>query len=452
MSVVSPGEPVSSRRVVPDAVCVSCGCLCDDIELEIEGDRIVEARNACPTGRARFMGFDPGTGDPSLVDGRPADLEEGIERAARILLEARHPLVCGLGATTTDGQRAAVSLAEWLGACVDVSWGDGGSATLEALQTVGEVTCTLGEIRNRADLILLWRADPLESHPRLFSRYALDPPGLFVPEGRSGRYCVCIDVRETTSVREAADEFIAIGEDGEIEALWTLRALVKGVAPDPAEVEARTGVALETWHALVERMRAARYGVVFYPAAGANTPGARLVAHGIHSLVRDLNATARFVCLPLSAGGGNGVGARNVLTWRTSYPGAVRFSSGCPRYGPGEAGVRPLLERREADAALVVRDDSIAPLDGAARERLSRIPVIVLASGGDDLHPGAAVVIRTSAFGIQTAGTAYRMDGVPLPLRAVLPSALPSVEDVLGAIERRVRALQTTDRAGTEGA
>jgi Formylmethanofuran dehydrogenase subunit B len=35
-------------------------------------------------------------------------------------------------------------------------------------------------------------------------------------------------------------------------------------------------------------------------------------------------------------------------------------------------------------------------------------------------------------------GTAYRMDGVPIPLRAILPTALPSDEYVLREIRQRL--------------
>ena len=241
MSMVGSSEQAASPRVVDDVVCTSCGCLCDDIELEIEGERIIEAHNACPLGRDRFLGYRAGAGPACLIDGQPATFEEGIEQAARILSEARNPLIFGLGETTTEAQRAAVSLGDWIGACVDVPSSEGAGATIEALQSVGEVTCTLGEIKNRADLIVVWRADPLESHPRLFERYALEPAGSFIPGGRSDRYCVIVDDRETESVREAADQFVAIRAGGELAALWTLRALANGVAVDAEDVESETG-------------------------------------------------------------------------------------------------------------------------------------------------------------------------------------------------------------------
>jgi hypothetical protein len=48
----------------------------------------------------------------------------------------------------------------------------------------------------------------------------------------------------------------------------------------------------------------------------------------------------------------------------------------------------------------------------------------------------------TAAYGINTPGTVYRMDDVPIPLRPAFDSTYPSDEAVLKRIERRVWELQ----------
>src|SRR5262249_15840515 len=204
------------------------------------------------------------------------------------------------------------SCGDWSGGCVDAEVDETGGAATRAIQAVGEVTCTFGEIKNRADLIIVWRADPMESHPRLLSRYVLDPAGVFLPGGRSDRHCVVVDVRETRTAREAADQLIQIQEGGELDALWILRALVKGVARDRGAGEHATGAPLETWKALMDRMRSAKYGVLSYGMGRGEGRPVRSIAHAAHSLVRDMNALTRFVCLPLQ-GAANLAGARNVL-------------------------------------------------------------------------------------------------------------------------------------------
>ena len=61
----------------------------------------------------------------------------------------------------------------------------------------GKVTCTLGEVKNRADFIIYWGGNPAECHPRHFTKYTLTQKGKFVPDGRKGRTMVLVDIRET---------------------------------------------------------------------------------------------------------------------------------------------------------------------------------------------------------------------------------------------------------------
>jgi formylmethanofuran dehydrogenase subunit B len=50
----------------------------------------------------------------------------------------------------------------------------------------------------------------------------------------------------------------------------------------------------------------------------------------------------------------------------------------------------------------------------------------------------ARVAFVTAAPGVHQAGVVHRLDGVPVPLRAVLHSSRPSDQDVLEAIAERV--------------
>ena len=107
-------------RVVKDATCTFCGCVCDDIELHADGDRIVKAKNACSLGEAWFKHHTAERLYPdALIDGKPATLDEAIEVAADYLHAANMPLVYGLSNITCEAQREAVALAELVGGVVD---------------------------------------------------------------------------------------------------------------------------------------------------------------------------------------------------------------------------------------------------------------------------------------------------------------------------------------------
>ena len=55
---------------------------------------------------------------------------------------------------------------------------------------------------------------------------------MFLPNGRKDRTCVIVDVRKTKSAK-AADIFLQIKPRKDFEALWTLRALARGIDVDP---------------------------------------------------------------------------------------------------------------------------------------------------------------------------------------------------------------------------
>ena len=109
-----------SVNIVKHATCTFCGCVCDDIELHAEGDKIVKAKNACSLGDAHFRFHTAEHHYPdALIDGRSASVAEAVEVAADILYNANMPLVYGLSNVTCEATRQAVALAEMIGGVVD---------------------------------------------------------------------------------------------------------------------------------------------------------------------------------------------------------------------------------------------------------------------------------------------------------------------------------------------
>jgi len=106
--------------VVKNATCTFCGCVCDDIELHADEERIVKAKNACSLGEAWFKHHTAERVFPeALIDGRPASLDDAVAAAADYLHRADMPLVYGLSNITCEAQREAVALAELIGGVVD---------------------------------------------------------------------------------------------------------------------------------------------------------------------------------------------------------------------------------------------------------------------------------------------------------------------------------------------
>jgi formylmethanofuran dehydrogenase subunit B len=129
-----------------------------------------------------------------------------------------------------------------------------------------------------------------------------------------------------------------------------------------------------------------------------------------------------------------------VLTWQTGFPFAVNFATGYPRFDPQKYATEGLLERGEVDACVLVGSQAVQTLSQAAQANLKKIPTISLDYPNADPGLSATMQFTTAIYGIHVAGTAYRMDGISIPLRKLLPTEYPSDDEVLDRIAARLKA------------
>ena len=210
---------------------------------------------------------------------------------------------------------------------------------------------------------------------------------------------------------KAADIFLQIRPGKDFEMATALRAIVKGQHVDRALVE-ETGLTVETLQDLADRMKRARFGVIFFGMGLSMTRGKHMNSGSILTLTAELNAFTKFVCMPMR-GHGNVTGADVVLRWTTGYPFGVNLSRGYPRFNPGEFSTIDLLVRGDTDAALILGADPGATMPQPAIDHLSRIPTIVLDPKVTHTSRLARVHITTAATGISapappTAWTRFR--------------------------------------------
>ncbi|MCC6419693.1 MAG: formylmethanofuran dehydrogenase subunit B [Gemmataceae bacterium] len=297
----------------------------------------------------------------------------------------------------------------------------------------GKVSCTLGEVKNRADLIVYWGGNPAECHPRHFTKYTLTQKGKFVPRGRKDRTMILVDIRETPSAK-AADIFLQVRPGKDFEIVTTLRALIKGQPVDEA-LAAQTGLSMEQLRDFAERLKSCKFGVLFFGMGLSMTRGKHMNSAAVLTLAAELNAFTKFVAMPMR-GHGNVTGGDVIMRWSTGYPFGVNLARGYPRFNPGEFSTIDLLIRGDCDAALVLGADPGATMPQPAIDHLARIPTIVLDPKVTHTSRLARVHFTTAATGISAPGTVYRMDEIPLPLRPALKSPYPTDEEIV----RRIRA------------
>jgi len=95
---------------------------------------------------------------------------------------------------------------------------------------------------------------------------------------------------------------------------------------------------------------------------------------------------------------------------------------------------------------MVIASDPGAHFPQKALERMVEIPVIAIEPHRTPTTELADIIIPPAIVGIETEGTAYRMEGVPIRMRKVVDSDLLSDKEILQRILARVKEIKTASK------
>jgi formylmethanofuran dehydrogenase subunit B len=319
-----------------------------------------------------------------------------------------------------------VGLGDRLGGLVDSVTSATVSRAVLAAQERGRAGATLGEVRHRADVLVYWGVDPSLRYPRYQSRYTpavVDPVTCRV---------VAVDVGSSRGPGEAHLR-VAVAPRDEVAVLTALQG---AIGRQPAEFRGEGAEAGEEVWRLASALSGARYAVIVAdgepdPVTADRDP---YRADALLALAQALNGPSRGA-LSLLRAGGNRSGADAVMTWQTGYPMAVDFARGYPRYTPHEGTASRRLSRGEADAVLVIGSAALLPEHAAS---IGPRGAVIGPRASASVYASRAAVIDTGVAGIHDAGTALRMDDVPLPLRASMRGPADTAAIVRALSERIV--------------
>jgi len=426
----------SQLKLHHDVPCPGCGCLCDDLTIGIADGEVKSIEPACAMAAAYYR-HRRVTRDDCRIDGEAASMQEASLRATEIVRSARAPLFFGLGETTSETVRRVMDLADRVGGMVDAAHPTFYDPTGRTLQTTGLVTCSLGEIRQRADLVIFWGCDPKTTHLRHWERYSVEAAGRFVPGGRSDRTLVGIGSKNATT--ESCDTMIPLDPSQQIAALQYLITLAEEKPIDRAKLDQTLGEVVAPLKRLYEQARTAKYFVFVLGEAFLRREAGRIPLELLAQFVRPLHEATRGA-ISILRPGPNWVGAGGVVASRTGYPGSASLAQGIPQYDPDNLSAAKLLAGNRVDAAVLWAGPWLAELPTAARQAMQKIPTIVLGHRPweEDFSPSVFLPVKRPGF--SDRGTMSRMDDMPLPVRSLTEEDLPAAEEAVQAMLERMSA------------
>ena len=303
----------------------------------------------------------------------------GVEEAAARLVAARRVLVTGLGTADLETAALACDLAEAVGAAIDAGEAECGRVAGPTAARIGGVTADPEELRDRADLVVVWFCPPAAAVPFL-RRFATAATATGRPRRTIAVGPEPLPAAAGSCLHVAAESAVAV------DLARLLQAAITGVAvPDPP---AAVAAAAATVHRAI-----AAAGCVAFVTRHDDPVG--LEPWSLAGLVRALAHGLPAFEVPLAA---DGAVAAEVCTWRYGGPGAVaRADRLGGEFLPAECDARRLVERGEVDCILAV-----GPLPEAVEAAVAArgaTPAVIRAAGGSLAAILAAVRARGEAGG-----------------------------------------------------
>ena len=407
-----------------------CGISSDDLTIQATGTviKVLEHGDA-----VTVAGFEQAATDTQpRVDGKPVSLDEAVATAAGYLRDARLPLFSGFGTDVND-TRAALSLADRSGAVLDQARAEGGLRNLLVLADTGWMACTLAELKNRVEVLVVFGSDIEADFPRFYERFVWNPETLF-GQDTSAREIIYIGRAPSGDASTSPDgrkaQVLPCPAASYPDVAAALNALARGVK---LQAESVGGIRVADLQAVIDKLKAASYSVLTWAAGHLGYSHAELTVQQLCQAIVALNKSGvtRSSVLPLGGQDGDRT-ASQVFAWQTGYPTRVSYARGYPEYDPYHFSAARLLANGEADVLVW-----IATINARQTPPATSIPTIVIGRSGMVFEQEPAVYIPVGAPGIDHAGHMYRCDNVvSLPLRKLRDLGLPSGAYVLGRIEK----------------
>lgn len=438
-------EPITDYdHIVENCTCAFCGCNCDDLDYLIKDGHVVGVRHACRLGASKIIEDEDQRLLVPMIRDENGDLvetdwETALDKAAELIAGSVRPVFYGWSETSIETMKKGIALGELVGAVMDNQATICHGPSLQAVQNVGYPVMTLGEVKNRADMVVYTGSNPQNSHPRHMSRYSTFPRGWFRQRGRFDRTVVTMDPKYSDTAKNS-DIWVGFEQNGDYGYYNAIRAALKGKELQQDEI---SGIPKEEIEALAEAMKKTQFGALFFGLGLTHTLSKQRNIDVAIQMVQDLNKYTKWVLMPMR-GHFNVNGFNIFMSYEMGFPYGVDFARGYPRYMNGETNTIDLLTRKECDVFMVIAADPGAHFPGGAVKHLAEIPVIQV-----DIHWGpsteiADVVLPGSFIGVECGGTSYRMDGVPIYMKKAIdkPETCRDDEWIMNELLERVKKIK----------
>jgi len=402
-------------------VCTGCSLLCDDISIDLQFGTMQAVHNACLRGTKKFQ-FSaskerlktPGIKASENEEHIDASFDEVMEAAISLLKSASNVVITGISRVSNDAQELAVQIATKLHATLAIQDLDIFKRMTAVIASRGLEFFTLGEAINNADLFLFWGSNVIDLSPKFLTKTVFSR-GRYRQSGKEVKKLAVIDDYPTPTM-ERADIKLMV-DDGDHGTILSsiIDALVASKAMNPAFLASTgiTGANVSSHNAslvkdVADAMNNAEYCTIMLGEAILNPQFLDKNPEFLGNLldfIKAMNASGKKVALlPM------------FYTW--NFAGLVQ------ELGMASEDLETIdlleLDSRLTDGTVIlaIGSDFISKMPKDALARAKDMQIICLDFKRTPTSELARIILPVTMTGIDSGGTATRLDGVTLNLNA----------------------------------
>jgi len=401
-----------------DFICPFCSLHCDDIKIAKKNDKfhVTNLSNQKCIQKIHQYNLDKKSLTYPKIKNKQSGFSEIMKKSKDMIKSAKDISVLNLG-TDMGSIRSMLNFS----ACHNASFDHVNSElffnTMNLVQRSGYISTTLGELKNRSDVIMIFGSQIINQHPRIIEKFLL-PKNSFAQNVKKrkiylfGNYSNSLLKNYKNDKRIIHVNFNLELTDALINSLNNKTYINK--------IKIKKNI----FEDLLLNINKSKYTVFMWTGSDfKKSNNYQIILQSISNYVVELNKLSRAACLPIAGSLGDTT-SNQVTTWLTGFPARIKCSDNSFNHDRFAYNVKRLIAESQTDLAIYVSN--------FCREKIEinpKIKNIVLGHPQSKFTKTPDIFIPVGIPGLDYRDIMFRTDNVvSLALKHIRECNLPSVK------------------------
>ena len=405
-------------------VCPFCSIHCDDIVINTNNEKFSLPNTSNVNCSKRIESFN--INKKSLLVPRIKNIETTISSALnktkKEIIKNNEILVLNHG-TDMSGIRSILNFASHHNAIIDHVNSKFLHQNIGVVQRTGYMATSLMEVKNRADLIVIFGNDILDKTPRLLDKIFLSSNSLWTKNSK--KEIILVGEFSSRTVAKIKKKCSVINIKIKLDLIPEFLKTI-----DSCKMNKDLKISNNIIIKVNKIVKKAKYMVATWSASDfIKTSNAEIIISSIAKFIVEINNYRRAACLPISGNLGDATSSQ-VLTWTTGFPSCLKYLNGSFSHDKNSFNGLELIKNKNIELVIHINSLSMNKL-----ELDSKLTNIVIGHPNSKFSSIPDIFIPIGIPGIDHKGIMFRTDNVvSVHLKKIRDIKLPTLKYIFDGL------------------